>query len=80
MNKFSLILVMATTVSSVSVMTHAASRDYIEIVGSSTVYPFVTVVNFSVKLPIIRRQRLSLRVLVAVLNYSVEVWVWNTRM
>ncbi|PHR67526.1 MAG: phosphate ABC transporter substrate-binding protein [Alcanivorax sp.] len=35
---------MTVIVSSTSIVTHAASRDYIEIVGSSTVYPFVTVV------------------------------------
>ncbi len=44
MNKLSLMLVMAAIVSSASIVTHAASRNYIEIVGSSTVYPFSTVV------------------------------------
>ncbi len=44
MNKLSFMLMMTVIISSAGIVTHAASRDYIEIVGSSTVYPFVTVV------------------------------------
>ncbi len=44
MNKLSLVLAVAATISPPSMIANAASRDYIEIVGSSTVYPFSTVV------------------------------------
>jgi len=44
MNKKLIMLAVAATVSVSSLTANAASRDYIEIVGSSTVYPFATVV------------------------------------
>jgi phosphate transport system substrate-binding protein len=44
MSKSSLLIIVALTTTSLPISSFAAGRDYIEIVGSSTVYPFATVV------------------------------------
>ncbi len=57
-----------------------AARDYINIVGSSTVYPFATVVASSlVNPPLIRRRKLNLPVPAAVLSFFVPVWASSIR-